>query len=476
MNFIQNINPTTLKPISVLLPVFILVATSTFAQTKGDSVFIQSKEWYRDNHHEIQYKDWKYFGCKTVDLLKGFTISGVAERDKFGGNSSYSFKATGFFYTEKKGDRYWIIDPEGHPFYNIAMNAVRVGKAPSNEKAFDEKFKTKEIWISETQKLFSNNGFNTAGSWSDIETIKSFNNFIPKPIVYTTQLSLLGSFSQKKKKKSLRKDYPALANIFNPDFKTYCYEKTRDIITMNNDKNLFGHFSDNELPFQENLITAFLDINDIADVAYQTANKWVMDKKIDTANITKEQKEEFSGYVANEYYKICSEAIKSNDPNHLYLGSRLHSSAKSNDYILDAAEKYLDIISINFYGEWAATSKQKAQWSKLKRPFIITEFYTKAEDSKMGNVTGAGWLVKTQEDRGFHYQNFCLNLLQIKNCVGWHWFRYQDNAPDDAGADFSNKDSNKGILNTNYEPYTPLLEKMKQVNDNVYGLIKYFDN
>ena len=93
----------------------------------------------------------------------------------------------------------------------------------------------------------------------------------------------------------------------------------------------------------------------------------------------------------------------------------------------------------------------------------------------MGNVTGAGWLVKTQEDRGLHYQNFCLTLLQSKNCVGWHWFRYQDNAPDDAAADFSNKDSNKGLVNTNYETYPALAEKMTQLNKQVYELIKYFD-
>jgi len=450
--------------------------TVSIAQQKTDSVYVQSKEWYRDSNHEIQYKDWKAYGCKTVNLLKGFKSSGVAELDKFGGNSSYSVKATGFFYTTKKDGRCWIIDPEGHPFYNIAINAVRPGKAPSNEAAFDEKFKTKQIWLGETQKLFKNIGFNSTGSWSDVESIKAYNTFSPNPIVYTTQLSLLGSFSQKNKKKSAgKKDYPELANIFNPEFKAYCIERTKDLVASKGDPNLYGHFSDNELAFQENLIFSFLRISDPEDAAYQLALKWVAEKKLDTTTITKEQKEEFAGYVAEEYYKISSEAIKANDPNHLYLGSRLHASAKTNNYILAAAEKYLDIISLNYYGEWDVIPKHAAQWNMLKKPFIITEFYTKAEDSKMGNVTGAGWLVKTQEDRGLHYQNFCLDLLQIKNCVGWHWFRYQDNAPDDAGADFSNKDSNKGIVNTSYEPYKSLLEKMKQLNDNVYALIKYFD-
>ena len=456
----------------------ILLASVSFlsAQQSADSVYVQSKEWYRDSNHEIQYKDWKPYGCKTVDLLKGFKSSGVAELDKFGGNSSYSGKATGFFYTMKKDGRSWIIDPEGHPFYNLALNGIRPGKAPSNQKAFDDKFHTPQIWITETKKLFTATGFNTAGSWSDLENIRAYNLANPSmPLVYTTQLSLLGNFSQKIKKRSGKKDYPELACIFNTEFQSYCLEKTKDIGSFKNDANLFGHFSDNELPFQENLLKEFTDIDDAGDAAYQLATKWVADNKIDVANVTKEQKEAFAGYVAEVYYKTVSEAIKQNDPNHLYIGSRLHSSAKNNPYILAATEKYQDIISINYYGEWALIPKHAAQWNALKKPFIITEFYTKGEDSKMGNVTGAGWLVKTQEDRGLHYQNFCLTLLQSKNCVGWHWFRYQDNAPDDAAADFSNKDSNKGLVNTNYETYPPLAEKMTQLNKQVYELIKYFD-
>jgi hypothetical protein len=140
-----------------------------------------------------------------------------------------------------------------------------------------------------------------------------------------------------------------------------------------------------------------------------------------------------------------------------------------------AAEIYCDIISINYYGNWELSSKHSQQWASLKKPFIITEFYTKAVDSKMDNITGAGWLVKTQDERGIHYQNFCLSLLQNPNCVGWHWFRYQDNDPNDPSADPSNKDANKGIVNTFYEVYNPLLSRMKSLNENVYQLIKYID-
>jgi hypothetical protein len=36
-------------------------------------------------------------------------------------------------------------------------------------------------------------------------------------------------------------------------------------------------------------------------------------------------------------------------------------------------------------------------------------------------------------------------------------------------------DSNKGVVNAQYKPYTELLEEMKRLDDNVYHLIDYFD-
>ena len=78
-------------------------------------------------------------------------------------------------------------------------------------------------------------------------------------------------------------------------------------------------------------------------------------------------------------------------------------------------------------------------------------------------------------DRGRFYQNFALGLLESKVCVGWHWFKYADNDPADTKADPSNRDSNKGIVNTRYVPYPPLLDAMRQLNERAYTAAKHFD-
>jgi hypothetical protein len=458
------------------LVIVVLCVEPSFAQLSKDSIQVQTKAWSRDKNREIVYSDWKTVAASTVDLLPGFKASKNLRLNTYGGLISENLQPTGFFRIQQEGDRWWVKDPLGAKFVTMGITSLRTGKSELVEKAFNDKFKNDAEWLSKTQQIFNSTGFNTAGSWSSVDAIVLYNEKSSQPIVFSTQLSLLSGYAQKKNKGKANKDYPVLAFVFDPGFKAHCEAKQEDIGKYKNDKNLFGHFSDNELPFQNDLLKEFLTIADVEDPAFITANKWLKEQQLTPENISKQNRDAFAGYVAGVYYKTVVEAIKKFDPNHLYLGSRLHSSAKNNPAVLAAAEMYNDIISINYYGNWSVTANHALQWSKLKKPFFITEFYTKAEDTKMANMSGAGWLVKTQNDRGIHYQNFCLTLLQIKNCVGWHWFRYQDNDPTDKSADPSNNDSNKGIVTTTFETYSPLINKMKQLNTVVFDLVKYFDS
>ena len=144
---------------------------------------------------------------------------------------------------------------------------------------------------------------------------------------------------------------------------------------------------------------------------------------------------------------------------------------------MKAAGRHLDVISNNYYNHWTPKKEDLNNWTAWSgRPFIITEYYVKGEDSGMGNTSGAGWIVRTQEDRGLFYQNYNLALLESKNCVGWHYFKYQDNDPTAKGVDPSNIDANKGIVSNEYEVWEPMMKKMEALNNNVYSLISYFDN
>lgn len=454
-----------------------LNCSTTIAQKNNHTISIEAKEWSRDSNRKIQYSDWKSFPSVVIDSLDGFTAVKELKVDRYGADLSVTSGSTGFFRTEKINDRWWVIDPLGHLYVVKAVNGIRQGKSPNNIKAFENKFGKDEKWIAASADSLHNCGFNAAGSWSDIETIIAYNKTAKQPLVYTTQLGLAGAFKKYISNKfPERKNESDLSLILDPAFPVFCAEETKKIVPLATDPNLLGHFSDNELPFTSSEFNTVVKEENSNTLGYIAAKKWMTDKGITSTTITAQQKEEFIGWITQQYYSIVAAAIKKNDPNHLYIGSRLHSSAKNNPYIFKAAEPFIDIISINYYGFWQPKEKHISDWATWSdKPFFITEFYTKAAETGMGNMSGAGWLVKTQTDRGIHYQNFCLELLKAKNCAGWHWFRYQDNDPNDPTADPSNSDSNKGVVDTQYNFYEQLMTKMKQLNDNAYALINYFD-
>lgn len=72
--------------------------------------------------------------AKEQQQLKGWL--GEREKaplDKFGGwNQGLSFKASGFFRTEKRDGRWFLVTPQGHPFYSLGVNTV----APDNSQTY----------------------------------------------------------------------------------------------------------------------------------------------------------------------------------------------------------------------------------------------------------------------------------------------------------------------------------------------------
>jgi hypothetical protein len=145
--------------------------------------------------------------------------------------------------------------------------------------------------------------------------------------------------------------------------------------------------------------------------------------------------------------------------------------------VVKAAGKYADAVSFNWYGSWTPDPVRMANWERWAgKPFLVTEWYAKGADAPgLANTTGAGWLVRTQRDRGAYYQNFALGLLRSKACLGWHWFKYQDNDPSDTTTDPSNRDANKGMVDADYKPYADLAGAMRDLNREAYSLVEFFD-
>ncbi len=436
---------------------------------------IEARPWEKNKPDQ----KWRVYETLVLDSLAGFVPKIVFE-NMFGSKADIKYKGTGFFRTEKINNRWWVIDPEGHPSYQRVVNGLRQNSSERNKTALKKTFGNEQVWMQKSLTDIRSFGFNGIGSWSETELIAAENNRSKTKFSYTVILSFMSNYGKKRGGTYQLPGNTGYPNqcifVFDPEFEEFCETHAKQAVTNKDDKNLIGYFSDNELPFGLTNLEGYLTLTNPKDAGRLFAENWLRAKGINATEITNELRSEFVGVVAEKYYSVVSKALKKADPNHLYLGSRLHGGAKNIESVLRAAGKYCDIVSINYYGSWTPKQELMKSWGEWAgKPFMITEFYTKGMDSGMANTTGAGFTVRTQLDRGYAYQHFCLGLLQSPNCVGWHWFKYQDNDPTAKGVDPSNVDSNKGIVNNEYQWYKPLVEKMKQLNEQVYSLIDFFD-
>lgn len=429
--------------------------------------------------------NWGTYTAKTIDRLPGFQYSNDPEVNSYGSWKVNKTIASGFFRVEKKGDRWWIIDPEGYPFIHKGVAVFRPGNSDNQLAALKSKYGTNDNWAQQETQLMKANGFNGMGAWSDVDGVR----LIAEPLVYTVIVNPMGSYKSDHIKKFGGKYEMAgwqgyrfdLAMVFDPEFDAYVEKAIAPIAKYANDKSLLGYFTDNELPWKNDALDRHLQYLGKEESGYIAAKKWLDERKgkdASLADINDADRLAFTGFYLETYLKKVTTAIRKFDPNHLYLGCRFNQEKEElqNPEMFKVLGKYADIISINHYRKWEPVQSIMANWTNWSgRPFIITEWYTKGEDSGLPNKTGAGWNVLTQADRGYFYQNFTIELLKSKACVGWHWFTYQDNDPLNLKTDPSNRDSNKGIVNSNFEPYKPLMENMKMLNDHVYELIRFLD-
>jgi hypothetical protein len=215
-------------------------------------------------------------------------LAQVPERDRFGGlKSGPVFDATGFFRTERRDGRWWLVTPEGHGFFSIGIDAVapsgatyiegrefmfrdlpapgelaahwsdtddRLGLGAQRGRAFDHghafdfytanlerKFGTewRRQWREETADRLTAWGFNTIGNWSNPDL------WAMHRLPYTVPLSPEGEYA----KVSSGEDWwGPMPDPFDPRFAEAADKMARNAAArFAGDPYLIGYFVDNEL-------------------------------------------------------------------------------------------------------------------------------------------------------------------------------------------------------------------------------------
>lgn len=430
-------------------------------------LFLSSNLFSQVDYESIQVKSahtgsWTTQRTKLVSLIPEYNQV-TDGRDDFTRYGTYKYlrtDATGYFYVKKIDGRWWMVDPEGYAGINMAVTSF-TSSAIQNE--YD---------------IIKKNGYNGTGNFlsSESQTKTGYNlqNYVN--FSFTRRLNFFLSYKNDRKKYY---DTPAgVAGsldhilVLDPKFAEYCDELAASkAAPFAEERDLLGWFTDNEINFNQDQLRNLVRDLPEGDPSREAALAFAESKGLTaedcinyTSKVTDAIKREFATLLAEHYYKTVSEAIRKYDPNHLILGSRLHGRPRGIDGVVKASHKYMDVTSVNFYDRFRPNDEiAKATWTD-DHPCIIGEFYIKDINIFSASQPGAGWYVNNQANRGYFYQNTCIELLQNKCYIGWHYFRFKDDA-----------DSNKGMVSYGGKEYTDMTAYMKEFNDQVYRLCDFYD-
>ena len=435
-------------------------------------------------------------------MMSGTACAG--EFDSFGGWLDYETEATGFFRVDTLCGRWWLITPEGHPFYylainNTSLNDYRLISGDQFEEIYDS---SKKTWLRHVNQIADDAGFNAwgggcnigiemrAGMWGDTR----FYIHSKKP--FTKIIHFMHRWANGD---VLKKDgYIPIEERF-PDVFSTEWEETADYRAevvcsrLFDSQYLIGYFIATEpeftleprskwvdrmiyldpgaagkLEFQACMESIYVSIEDFNAVYFDSLgyelNNFDDLQYLDSLQLDMPDRTAFLMRLEDKFYRTAKEKIQKYDSNHLILGARL-SEYWACPQAFDKAAEHSDVLCFIRYGEEPPMYYWDLLAERYSKPMIHVSFCYMGADTGYDNEPYPE--VPTQRDRGLEYMNLVRIEGRHKNIIGLCWHSFYDH-----GDIWKNWGVVDPITTTVYEDMTEL---MSQVNANIYDIAMDYD-
>jgi hypothetical protein len=392
----------------------------------------------------------------------------------------------------------WLTTPCGDRFFSIGVNVVDGGSRARDGRhgyAWSSFDPTLDAWAHRARKRLLEWGFNTAGAWS----------LSPRRLGMPSTIELsLG-----------RHGSVVWGDPFHPDLPAWLRMVAQKLIApYKGDPRRIGYFSDNEIGWWNGPLftayTSYVPTNHtkqrlIRMLRARYANDWHAftldfepppnnrsfdDLLRETRTTTRLRPgrpgfavvREWTRLVVENYHRMMRDAIRSADPEALYLGDRLPIY-----YDPDAVSimgRYVDVIATNYNADgpdgWIARYYFEGLRRLAAKPVLVTEWFFAARENRTGNLnrtgppktrdhepsnninrTGHLMTVATQEARAIGAVAAAEALARQPNVVGLHWFQLYDHPK---GGRLDGEDYNFGLLDLRDMPYEELVNALGDVN------------
>ncbi len=417
-------------------------------------------------------------------------------------------QGTGFFRAVEHDGRWWLVDPEGKPFFITGTDHVnyrahwceKLGYAPYHRNVA-AKYGSEEVWAKQATDRLKQWGFNTVAAGHS-------------PSVRHRGLAhiLFGSFASSFAPREWICEpihWTGFADVFSPRWPRHCQLLARQMARESRgDPWCLGIFLDNELEWYGKhgslvdevfrrpatqpakkalwawLLTRYGDLRTMnAKLGTKYAGEQAFLEATDLLPASEEAAAVRNGFlaqIAEKYFSVAYQAMKEADPDHLVMGARF--AGRCPEPVLAAAGKWSDVYTINTYprvsfedawglglgGTVEGVPRQLVEYYQIvRKPMIITEWSFPALDSGLPCKYGAGMRVDTQEQKAACYAIFANQIADLPFMVGYHYFMWADEPAEGISSTFP-EDSNYGLVNVRDEPYETLTRVATQINNGAF--------
>lgn len=348
------------------------------------------------------------------------------------GASTTQMAPSGFFTLDKRNAHWWLISPQGKPFFSMGLNHIDPAslRYPENLDIWRDKYGGSTLrWIKESvAPNLAAWGFNTVG-WVQEVTVRKWRHsraftvdeYRALDMPYCHLLPFTESHQWEK-------------HTVHYDFRSEDWKEWVDYVAR-------SHCA--ELADERNLIGYF----------YSDCPTWTHDRPdnkwrgpiFDPERLqTKAGRQELSE-LARSYYQTTHDAIRRYDKHHLLLGDRYEANAPIAMEVVDAAKPYVDVLS---FQDFRDPVKHLDEWHrKTGKPVLLADAAgVNFRSNEFFKPNNGAWYAKTLS-----------GLFENPGCIGFHL----------CGAYQRNKARRRGLLDEMEEVDQQHVDQMTAANERV---------
>jgi hypothetical protein len=392
--------------------------------------------------------------------------------------SSFGGLADAPFSIQQKNGALWLIKPNGERFFSFGVCVVNQGATredfnPTNPGyAAFRYYPNSNRWAADTLQRLKSWKFTTIGGWSDFGALQECSE---AQVAFTPVLHVGSTCGV------------PWWDMWDTNIIARMHQVARDqILPLCADPRVLGYYSDNEMGwwnailFKMTLEQAPTSgqrqrlIKLLREVYHDAWQELLKDFEPENVESFKELDQRgmlylrpgsngirtyrrFLEMMAERYYSLVREVIRTYDPRGLVLGDRYQSFYYPE--VAKACASHVEAASGNLNAAWNDGTFPRFYLETLRaltgKPIFVSEFYMTAKQNRSGNKNDKGIFptVSTQKERQAGFSTTIEALVKIPYVVGADWFQYYD---EPTHGRFDGENFDFGLVDINNKPYEKL--------------------